>query len=97
VVFEHQGKFYLIVGSDAHACFMSDSIESSAWRRVTSFKYPPGDLWSGFEVFAEGNRFIAAAFEWKLNGNNIDFWELRFEGENPYVVYSEEDLKQGRL
>jgi sucrose-6-phosphate hydrolase SacC (GH32 family) len=92
VVFEHRGKFYLIVGSDASACFMSDNIESNDWQRVVTFKYPPGGSWSGFEVFADGSRFVAAAFEWKLNGNYIDFWELRFEGDKPYVVYSEADL-----
>ena len=40
-----------------------------------------------------GGRYIAAAFEWKMNGNHIDFWELQFDGDKPYVVYSEADLK----
>lgn len=101
VVFEHQGKFYLIVGADVGACFMSDNIESNDWQRVESFKCPPVDMaspsfswktggfWSGFEVFQDGERFVAAAFEWKMNGNHIDFWELKFDHERPYVVYSE--------
>jgi hypothetical protein len=94
VVFKHRGKFYLIVGSDASACFMSDSLESHNWQRVATFKYPPAGSWSGFEVFEDDGRFVAAAFEWKLNGNHIDFWELRFEGDKPYVVYSEADLRK---
>ena len=93
VVFKHRGKFYLIVGSDASACFMSDNIESNDWQRVSTFKYPAVGSWSGFEVFEDGGRFVAAAFEWKLNGNYIDFWELKFHGDQPYVVYSENDLK----
>jgi len=91
-VFERGGKFYLIVGADVGACFMSDHIESNDWQRVAAFKYPPTGFWSGFEVFKDGDRVIAAAFEWKMNGNYIDFWELKFDGDKPYVVYSEADV-----
>lgn len=94
VVFQRGGKFYLIVGADAPACYMSENIESNNWRRVATFKYPPAGFWSGFEVFQEGPRYIAAAFQWKFNGNHIDFWDLRFDGDKPYVVYSEADIKK---
>ena len=94
VVFERGGKFYMIVGSDVGACFVSDKIDSNDWQRVSAFKYPPTGFWSGFEVFQDGKRMIATAFEWKMNGNYIDFWELNFDGEKPYVVYSEADLKK---
>ncbi|MEN6449865.1 MAG: hypothetical protein ABFC96_05175 [Thermoguttaceae bacterium] len=93
-VFEHGGKFYLIVGADVAACYMSDDIESNHWRRVARFKYPPKGFWSGFEVFSDGSRLIAAAFEWKMNGNHIDFWDLQFDGDKPYVVYTTADKKR---
>ena len=89
-VFERGGKFYLIVGSDVAACYMSDNIESNDWQRVNTFKYPPRGFWSGFEVVRDGDRYLAAAFEWKMNGNYIDFWELKFDGDKPYVVYTNE-------
>ena len=94
VVFTHGGKFYLIVGSNVAACFMSDNIESNDWQRVAAFKYPATGFWSGFEVLPDGDRLVAAAFEWKMNGNYIDFWELKFDGDKPYVVYSEADVKK---
>ncbi|MBN2578577.1 MAG: family 43 glycosylhydrolase [Pirellulales bacterium] len=94
VVFTHAGKFYLIVGADVGACYMSESIESNDWKRVDAFKYPPQGFWSGFEVFRDGARYIAAAFEWKYNGNHIDFWELKFDGDKPYVIYTKADVKR---
>jgi hypothetical protein len=94
VVFERGGKFYLIVGADVGACFMTDNIESNDWRRVTAFRYPPKGFWSGFEVFRDGDRYVAAAFEWKLRGNYIDFWDIKFDGDKPYVVYTEADVKK---
>jgi predicted GH43/DUF377 family glycosyl hydrolase len=94
VVFTHGGKFYLIVGADVGACYMSDDIEKNDWRRVEAFRYPPRGFWSGFEVFRDGDRTIAAAFEWKLNGNHIDFWELKFHDDKPHVLYSQADVKK---
>ena len=92
-VFEHNGWHYLIVGAGVNACYRTRDMATNKWERIP-FEYPPRGFWSGFEVFKDGDRLIAAAFEWKMNGNHIDFWDLKFDGDNPYAVYSEADVKK---
>ena len=46
------------------------------------------------QVFQDGNRLISAAFEWKMDGNHLDFWELKFDGDKPCAVYSEADVSK---
>jgi hypothetical protein len=44
-------------------------------------------LWSGWEVVEDGDRTIFSAFEWKMFGNHIRFWDVRWEDGIPSVVY----------
>lgn len=86
VVFERNGKYYLITTSTAPALYVSSDPEANDWTQLP-FEFPEPGFWSGFEVQRDGDRWIAAAFKWNAYGNAIRFWELAWDGDRPYVVY----------
>lgn len=86
-VFEHDGTFYMFATS-AHGKTLvkTKDPKSNKWEEVP-FCWPAPGMWSGWEVVQDGNRTIFSAFEWKLNGNSIRFWDVNWEGEKPVVKY----------
>jgi sucrose-6-phosphate hydrolase SacC (GH32 family) len=86
-VFEHDGTFYMFATS-AHGKTLvkTKDPKSNKWEEVP-FRWPAPGLWSGWEVVQDGDRTIFSAFEWKLNGNFIRFWDVDWEGDKPVVKY----------
>jgi predicted GH43/DUF377 family glycosyl hydrolase len=86
-VFEHDG-FYYMFASSAHGkeLFKTANPKTGPWESL-SFRWPSPGLWSGWEVVQDGDRTIFSAFEWKLNGNFISFWDVDWEGDKPVVKY----------
>ncbi|HEV7299633.1 MAG TPA: hypothetical protein VGN72_09735 [Tepidisphaeraceae bacterium] len=85
-VFERNGKYFLITGSVASGLFVSDDPGKQNWKRVP-FKFPPGGgFWSGMEIFRDGDAYVAAAFEWKANGNYIRFWAIDWSDDGLPVI-----------
>lgn len=86
-VFEWDGKYFMVTGADAPGLFMSDHPGATGWKPVP-FNYPSaGGLWTGVEVFRDGDRFVVAAFYWKLGGNHIEFWQIDWNDGLPVVRY----------
>jgi hypothetical protein len=86
-VFEHDG-FYYMFASSAHGkeLFKTANPKTGPWESL-SFRWPSPGLWSGWEVVEDGGRTIFSAFEWKMFGNHIRFWDVRWEDGIPSVVY----------
>ena len=86
-VFEHDG-FYYMFASSAHGkeLFKTANPKPGPWESL-SFRWPSPGLWSGWEVVEDGGRTIFSAFEWKMFGNHIRFWDVRWEDGIPSVVY----------
>ena len=86
-VFEHKGTYYMFASS-AHGkiLYKTKNPKSNNWTEVT-FSWPTDGLWSGWEVVESNGRTIFSAFQWKMNGNFIRFWEIDWKGETPVVRY----------
>jgi predicted GH43/DUF377 family glycosyl hydrolase len=86
VVFERNGRYYLITTSTAPALYSTTNPESNNWTAM-AFEFPRPGFWSGFEVVHDDDRWISAAFMWSTYGNSICFWEMAWDGDHPYVIY----------
>ena len=86
-VFEHDGSYYMFASS-AHGkeLFKTSNPKTGPWASIP-FRWPTPGLWSGWEVVEEGDRTIFSAFEWKMFGNYIRFWDVRWKDGLPSVVY----------
>jgi len=86
-VFEHGGSFYMFISS-AHGkqLLRTTDPKKGPWEQIP-FRWPAPGLWSGWEVVGQGDRTIFSAFEWKSFGNFIRFWEVKWKGGVPTVVY----------
>lgn len=86
-VFEHDGTYYMFASS-AHGkeLFKTSSPKTGPWESLP-FEWPKPGMWSGWEMVDKGDRTIFSAFEWKLFGNSIRFWEVRWNQGVPKVVY----------
>lgn len=90
VVFERKGTYYLITTSNAPACFKSTDPEANGWEQIP-FEFPSNTgFWSGFEIFKDGEDYVAAIFRWTTYGNYIRFWRLEWDGDRPWVRYTTE-------
>ena len=85
VVFERAGRWYLLCSAGDAGAFIADAPDGR-WEPIP-MKLPPD--WYAWEVLRETHagreRYVIAAFHWKLNGNLIRFWELNFNGELPVI------------
>lgn len=86
-VFEHNGMYYMFASS-AHgkALFKTSDPKTGPWQSLP-FQWPAPGMWSGWEVVDTGDRTVFSAFEWKMFGNRICFWDVRWNGDVPCVVY----------
>lgn len=86
-VFEHKGTYYMFATS-GHGKILLKTKDptSNKWEEIP-FRWPAPGLWSGWEVVQDGDRTIFSAFEWKLDGNFIRFWDVDWDGETPVVRY----------
>jgi hypothetical protein len=86
-VFEHGGSFYMFISS-AHGkqLLRTTDPKKGPWEEIP-FRWPAPGLWSGWEVVEQGDRTIFSAFEWKIFGNFIRFWEVKWKDGIPTVVY----------
>jgi sucrose-6-phosphate hydrolase SacC (GH32 family) len=86
-VFEHKGTFYMFATSSlGRVLYKTKNPKSNNWTEVP-FVWPTGGLWSGWEVVEEEGRTIFSAFQWKMNGNFIRYWDIDWHGETPVVKY----------
>ena len=86
-VFEHDGIYYMFASS-AHGkeLYKASNPKTGPWEWIP-FRWPSPGFWSGWEVVDKGDRMIFSAFEWKLLGNHIRFWDVRWNNGIPDVVY----------
>jgi beta-fructofuranosidase len=86
-VFEHGGNYYMFASS-AHGkeLFRTTNPKTGPWESIP-FCWPGPGLWSGWEVTDYDKRTIFSAFEWKMNGNLIRFWDVRWNDAIPSAVY----------
>lgn len=86
-VFEHHGTFYLFASSShGRKLVKTRDPKSNQWEEVP-FQWPAPGLWSGWEVVEHDGRLIFSAFEWKTSGNYIRFWDVKWDGDVPTVIY----------
>jgi predicted GH43/DUF377 family glycosyl hydrolase len=83
--FEHDGKVYAFIGGGGHALMATDDLLSGEWEKLP-FVFPKAGFWSGFEV-VEGpeGQMLVCAFQWKMHGNFIRFWEVDWDGDLPVL------------
>jgi hypothetical protein len=87
-VFEHQGTYYLFASSaNGRKLLKTKNPKSNDWEPVP-FEWPAPGLWSGWEVVEHNGRLVFSAFEWKTNGNYIRFWDVKWDGDVPTVIYN---------
>lgn len=88
-VFEHKGFYYMFVSngnSGFGKLFKTQNPTLNNWREVP-FNWPSVGIWSGWEVLEYKNRIIFSAFQWKLHGNFIRFWEIDWNDDIPVIRY----------
>ena len=86
-VFEHRSMYYMFASSSHGKILLkTKDPKSNQWEEIP-FRWPSPGLWSGWEVVQDGARTIFSAFEWKMDGNYIRFWEVDWDGETPVVHY----------
>ena len=86
-VFDHNGTFYMFATSGhGKVLLKTKDPKSNKWEEIP-FRWPAPGFWSGWEVVQDGDRTIFSAFEWKLDGNFIRFWDVDWNGETPAVRY----------
>ena len=66
--------------------FRTTNPKTGPWESIPFLSPGPG-LWSGWEVTDYDKRGIFSAFEWKMNGNLIRFWDVRWNDAIPSAVY----------
>lgn len=84
VVFERDGWYYLLTSQNAG--YKTRTPGKPCWERF-DFPWPKEGFYAAFEVVQEGDRYIGAAFNWKMNGNFILFWEFDWVDGNPIIDY----------
>lgn len=86
-VFWRHGMYYLFVTSGlGRKLFRTADPKSNQWSEIP-FEWPAPGLWSGWEVVQYAGRTIFSAFEWKLGGNYVRFWDAQWNDVVPSVVY----------
>ncbi len=86
-VFEHDGVYYMFASSGhGKELFRAANPKTGPWESIP-FGWPTPGMWSGWEVIEDGGRAIFSAFEWKMLGNHIRFWDVRWKDGIPSVVY----------
>jgi len=86
-VFEHEGSFYMFISSAfGKQLLRATNPKTGPWEEVP-FRWPAPGLWSGWETVDDGKRTVFSAFEWKPFGNLIRFWDVKWSGQGPEVVY----------
>ena len=86
-VFEHKGIYYMFASSsNGRILYKTKDPKANNWTEVP-FEWPTGGLWSGWEVVEFKGHTIFSAFQWKMNGNFIRFWDIDWKGETPIVKY----------
>ena len=86
-VFEHDGTYYMFASSGhGKELYKASNPKTGPWELIP-FLWPSPGFWSGWEVTEHDKRSIFSAFEWKMNGNLIRFWDVRWQDGIPRVVY----------
>lgn len=96
-VFEHKGIFYMFASSGyGRVLYKSKDPKSANWEQVP-FNWPANapdaasnhsrGLWSGWEVVEHEGRLVFSAFYWKPHGGFIRFWDVKWDGDHPTVIY----------
>jgi hypothetical protein len=85
-VIERNGYYYLFNVCAGHV-YKSADPEATNWPSIP-FEWVPGS-WAAYEVLydKDQDKWIVAAFKWTLYGNEIRFWELTWDGDQPKIVY----------
>jgi predicted GH43/DUF377 family glycosyl hydrolase len=97
-VFEHNGTYYMFATSGhGRVLYKTRNPKSDDWTAV-DFNWPaniPGAamgqqwaaIWSGWEVVEFEGRLVFSAFLWKPHGGYIKFWDVKWDGDVPTVIY----------
>lgn len=85
-VFERDGTYWMLNSATGMSLWRTDDPVDGTWEEVP-FEFPERGFWAGWEIYQDGDQWIAAAFEWKLYGNYITFWELQWIDGLPVVRY----------
>ncbi len=99
-VFEHDGTYYMFASSGyGRVLFKSKDPKSTAWEQVP-FNWPANSpeakkhhylgIWSGWEVVEYEGKTVFSAFYWKPHGGLIRFWEVKWNGDVPTVIYEKQ-------
>jgi hypothetical protein len=96
-VFDYNGTFYMFASSGhGRVLYKTKNPKSADWEQV-DFNWPVNSpdaatghwlgIWSGWEVVEHEGRLVFSAFYWKPHGGFIRFWDVKWDGETPTVIY----------
>ena len=81
-VFERNGLYYMLHSQGG--LHTSPDPSANGWQQHR-FEWPSPGFWAGPEVLEDGGRYVLAVFDWRMNGNEIRFWEIEWQDDLPLV------------